>query len=99
MVVYLGCFVFFFFFSSRRRHTRSYGDWSSDVCSSDLLGKQNGSSQSAKCFRHLRFGQMLGNQLDTLVVPIRRETLQEAVALAVAIRTGELRDDRKGGQA
>src|SRR5437867_7670271 len=26
----------YFFFSSRRRHTRSYGDWSSDVCSSDL---------------------------------------------------------------
>src|SRR5574340_1115714 len=26
----------FFFFSSRRRHTRSFGDWSSDVCSSDL---------------------------------------------------------------
>src|SRR5207248_5074808 len=25
-----------FFFSSRRRHTSSYGDWSSDVCSSDL---------------------------------------------------------------
>src|SRR5207248_5499134 len=31
---------FFFFFSSRRRHTRSYGDWSSDVCSSDLLSGQ-----------------------------------------------------------
>src|ERR1039457_7370228 len=28
---------FFFFFSSRRRHTRLQGDWSSDVCSSDLL--------------------------------------------------------------
>src|SRR6266852_6568959 len=28
--------VFFFFFSSRRRHTRCYRDWSSDVCSSDL---------------------------------------------------------------
>src|SRR5437868_14193763 len=28
---------FFFFFSSRRRHTRSKRDWSSDVCSSDLL--------------------------------------------------------------
>src|SRR5207248_5512901 len=28
---------YFVFFSSRRRHTRSYGDWSSDVCSSDLL--------------------------------------------------------------
>src|SRR2546426_12105802 len=29
-------FVIFFFFSSRRRHTRLQGDWSSDVCSSDL---------------------------------------------------------------
>src|SRR5205807_4784170 len=28
--------VFLFFFSSRRRHTRLQGDWSSDVCSSDL---------------------------------------------------------------
>src|SRR5207245_8182537 len=28
---------FFFFFSSRRRHTRCYRDWSSDVCSSDLV--------------------------------------------------------------
>src|SRR2546426_12134465 len=28
--------VYFFFFSSRRRHTRLQGDWSSDVCSSDL---------------------------------------------------------------
>ena len=27
----------FFFFSSRRRHTRWSGDWSSDVCSSDLF--------------------------------------------------------------
>src|SRR3989337_2873538 len=26
-----------FFFSSRRRHTRCYRDWSSDVCSSDLI--------------------------------------------------------------
>src|SRR5215211_3713411 len=30
-------FFIFFFFSSRRRHTRSLCDWSSDVCSSDLL--------------------------------------------------------------
>src|SRR3712207_7209873 len=27
-----------FFFSSRRRHTRYWRDWSSDVCSSDLGG-------------------------------------------------------------
>src|SRR3712207_6966265 len=29
-------YVSFFFFSSRRRHTRYWRDWSSDVCSSDL---------------------------------------------------------------
>src|SRR5690348_17689963 len=33
---FLFFFVCFFFFSSRRRHTRWTGDWSSDVCSSDL---------------------------------------------------------------
>src|SRR5256885_2759111 len=31
-----GGLYLFFFFSSRRRHTRLQGDWSSDVCSSDL---------------------------------------------------------------
>src|SRR5207253_6642127 len=31
--------LFFFFFSSRRRHTRWPRDWSSDVCSSDLLAR------------------------------------------------------------
>src|SRR6266496_2259600 len=36
--------ISFFFFSSRRRHTRSLRDWSSDVCSSDLMG--NGSLKS-----------------------------------------------------
>src|SRR5580658_10730770 len=43
-------FLFFFFFSSRRRHTRLQGDWSSDVCSSDLavaIGQQ----------RHHRIGR------------------------------------------
>src|SRR3712207_5407761 len=31
----------FFFFSSRRRHTRYWRDWSSDVCSSDLCGRRH----------------------------------------------------------
>src|SRR5947209_19817000 len=29
--------LLYFFFSSRRRHTRYWRDWSSDVCSSDLF--------------------------------------------------------------
>src|SRR5438105_1202857 len=36
LIIFFSCY-FFFFFSSRRRHTRSTRDWSSDVCSSDLL--------------------------------------------------------------
>src|SRR6266850_6129103 len=45
------CLFFFFFFSSRRRHTRLQGDWSSDVCSSDLcravIGRNFNLSQCA----------------------------------------------------
>src|SRR3712207_7493636 len=33
---------FVIFFSSRRRHTRYWRDWSSDVCSSDLEGVDRG---------------------------------------------------------
>src|ERR1039457_2541927 len=33
----VGHVVCFSFVSSRRRHTRLQGDWSSDVCSSDLV--------------------------------------------------------------
>src|SRR5262249_58336202 len=36
------CRRVFFFFASRRRHTRLVSDWSSDVCSSDLLEKPFG---------------------------------------------------------
>src|SRR6266850_6726983 len=46
---------FFFFFSSRRRHTRLQGDWSSDVCSSDLSGG--------------RFKRLLGSAMDPAWVP------------------------------
>src|SRR2546430_7803915 len=46
---YIGCVVvvqchFFFFFSSRRRHTRFDCDWSSDVCSSDLIHVYEGAT-------------------------------------------------------
>src|SRR5256885_9612522 len=37
----------YFFFSSRRRHTRLQGDWSSDVCSSDLSLTRSSPGSSA----------------------------------------------------
>src|SRR5256885_7861465 len=42
-----------FFFSSRRRHTRLQGDWSSDVCSSDLKAKQILGKIAVKHAEHL----------------------------------------------
>src|SRR5207249_5559675 len=56
-VVFYSSF-FFFFFSSRRRHTRSKRDWSSDVCSSDLL-THCPSSRSKTAF--LRFAGITGS--------------------------------------
>src|SRR5467141_1864758 len=38
-------FLFCFFFSSRRRHTRFKCDWSSDVCSSDLIDEVIGTAR------------------------------------------------------
>src|SRR5260221_718333 len=62
-----------FFFSSRRRHTRSLCDWSSDVCSSDLvrtpascprfvgLGRQNGGMTLVSVLQQpLVFGEQFG---------------------------------------
>src|SRR5205807_6199062 len=39
----------YIFYSSRRRHTRLQGDWSSDVCSSDLpvRGEQGGTIEES----------------------------------------------------
>src|SRR5256885_7353663 len=42
----------FFFFSSRRRHTRLQGDWSSDVCSSDLVTDLTGQPLATPVVRH-----------------------------------------------
>src|SRR3989454_5029576 len=41
-------FMCFFFFSSRRRHTRLQGDWSSDVCSSDLGAAARGTGTTTR---------------------------------------------------
>src|SRR5947209_16875517 len=43
---------FFFFFSSRRRHTRYWRDWSSDVCSSDLVGRTVRAARLARDLYH-----------------------------------------------
>src|SRR2546426_649954 len=66
--------MFFFFFSSRRRHTRLQGDWSSDVCSSDLTR---------------RSATQLGGLPQVLQLPLRSiepSALSAPAALASACR-------------
>src|SRR5438876_3838066 len=61
----------FFFFSSRRRHTRWTGDWSSDVCSSDL---QNGATRAGHRGRGewRRFGGRLNGNQSKPLCPARQ---------------------------
>src|SRR2546429_1745923 len=46
--------VYVFFFSSRRRHTRCSRDWSSDVCSSDLVSRNGYICRSRRLRHHQR---------------------------------------------
>src|SRR5258706_11398536 len=47
---------FCFFFSSRRRHTRLVSDWSSDVCSSDLMVLQDPYLFHGTVVENIRYG-------------------------------------------
>src|SRR5256885_10454528 len=57
---------FFFFFSSRRRHTRLQGDWSSDVCSSDLLVRTVGTNVARELDEGRVIAMMVGREVDQI---------------------------------
>src|SRR3989440_3332828 len=58
LCLYLSRRILVFFFSSRRRHTRSDRDWSSDVCSSDLILVDRGIVFKGKCACPLRMNDI-----------------------------------------
>src|SRR5947209_12409395 len=57
-------YFLFFFFSSRRRHTRYWRDWSSDVCSSDLPLRRLGAEEARQVPELHRLGQLVHAVLD-----------------------------------
>src|SRR6267143_794565 len=83
---------FFFFFSSRRRHTRWNCDWSSDVCSSDLLKRPGGVLGVVGCMAQRLGPRLLERvpQVDLVVGPDGYRGLPELVARA---RAGERTED------
>src|SRR6478735_6708623 len=58
--------IYCFFFSSRRRHTRLQGDWSSDVCSSDLGITENDGEGTDTVRASVSFA--LGGNVENLVI-------------------------------
>src|SRR5215217_7416453 len=88
-------YVYFFFFSSRRRHTRYWRDWSSDVCSSDLdrLGSGHGDLRVDSALRQV---VQAGGEL----APPGGTHLEHRRDLAVRReRPGERREAREEGLA
>src|SRR2546422_3961383 len=69
----------FFFFSSRRRHTRCSRDWSSDVCSSDLIERLKKAEQrSIPEWFDYHSVSGLSREMQEKLVKIRPRTLGHA---------------------
>src|SRR6266487_5912975 len=75
--------LFLFFFSSRRRHTRWTGDWSSDVCSSDLARHEVALTPDGALFRSPELGLSLSTRCRLEIVD------GGDVRARIAVRAGE----------
>src|SRR6476620_3352798 len=71
--------MFFFFFSSRRRHTRYWRDWSSDVCSSDLVEPEQQDPLP------LAEAEVAGGERDLLAAWAEQDA-EQPLALALVLR-------------
>src|SRR5207245_8160409 len=95
----------FFFFSSRRRHTRCYRDWSSDVCSSDLEQKIKRAVDRRRAelaafpleLREQRvgFGRLAGSQDQLENPPADRRQRSEERRVGKECRSGWAQEDER----
>src|SRR5256885_11998096 len=85
-----------FFLSGRRRHTRLQGDWSSDVCSSDLeaIGVRTVSRREANAFPENHV-QLLRTFADQAVIAIENVRLFDEVQAKTRDLGEALEQDRK----
>src|SRR5256885_7388190 len=89
-IIYTVRDLIFFFFSSRRRHTRLQGDWSSDVCSSDLRhGPRVRETRKLKLRIHFLNELFVGHTLAPLLSRLEHD------GGVIHIERGVIRRDRK----
>src|SRR5690606_15604269 len=87
---------FFFFFSSRRRHTRFSRDWSSDVCSSDLIDQNFWQSPSDLALYANQFYLDL-RESNGYIWPLERFTDNQGYIIRDAYLWGESTVPTSGG--
>src|SRR5438034_11221850 len=87
----------YFFFSSRRRHTISLCDWSSDVCSSDLIIAGSPLSQVATPRTPLRVGSERINRRSTIAASLRYRSEERRVGKECRSRGWWKHSRKKGG--
>src|SRR5690606_40966631 len=85
----------YFFFSSRRRHTRFSRDWSSDVCSSDLLHTRIDYYAERMFFIH-RFQHLVLHHLGPLLIMGAYPGQVLRAGLPMAWRSEERRVGKEG---
>src|SRR5256885_12639355 len=93
----------FFFFSSRRRHTRLQGDWSSDVCSSDLYRNNRAAyltERQRQVLRSVALGyrtREIAQMLGVSVRAVHRQRERLRLALHLQRTAGLTRFPGRGG--
>src|SRR5699024_11279894 len=83
--------VIAFFISSRRRHTRSKRDWSSDVCSSDLIAAALLVARSATTRASLPPSDLATSRAAAML-----RWLDRIAGPSVTVRVGPARDRKSG---
>src|SRR3989454_12258670 len=78
-----------FFFSSRRRHTRLQGDWSSDVCSSDLARRRPGATERDDALSRARYAFDWNEQFRLALDPARARELHDEALPAEYFKSAE----------
>src|SRR3546814_492637 len=97
MYWYCGCFGCFFFFKQKTAYEMRISDWSSDVCSSDLVARVEIALECRKCPRADRIAHVLHQILIKMQIMLRHQHRAEHLARADEVMQIGARPGRADG--